>query len=209
MHETIRQFETNLQRARQLGFIYQALREQVAPAVELDELLRGELVLSVSAVDCYVHDVVRRGMMTVFRLGRGEPNEYLNFQVSLGFVKRLLVADEDHERLACFEEEVRRLQVYRTFQSADNISQALSLIGVQAVWELVAQRLGTAPSDVKTRLNLVVERRNRIAHESDIDPTLGIGDKFPIDYHMVEEAVDFLDAVVHALHDTVTATAHA
>jgi hypothetical protein len=60
-------------------------------------------------------------------------------------------------------------------------------------------------TDVRTRLDVIVDRRNRIAHEGDIDPTMGIGEKYPIDFPTVQQAVDFLDSLVHAIQSVAIA----
>ena len=92
-------------------------------------------------------------------------------------------------------------------RTADSISQALTLIGIKGLWDKVGAALSIPASDARTRLNIIVDRRNRIAHESDIDPTMGLGTKYPIDYPMMHEAVEFLNSVVHVIHATVIAEA--
>ncbi len=206
MHRAIEQFELNLQSASQLGLIYSAFVEKVTAAINLDELLRAELVLAVGAVDCYVHDVVRIGMTRFFAVTSNEPSAYLNCAVSLGFAKRIATTPES-DRCALVEEEIRRLHGFKTFQNADNISQALALIGVQGIWDKVGRTLSLPSFDVKRRLDIIVDRRNRIAHESDIDPTSGIGTKYPIDYPTIHQVIEFLDRMVRAIHSTVLSEA--
>ena len=203
MNRALQQFEVNLQSAGQLGLIYLAFADKVTEVIRLDELLRAELVLAVSAIDCYIHDVVRIGMTRCFSAVGGEPNAYLNFGVSLGLAKRIVAEASEPVRLALVEEEIRRLHGFRTFQNAENISQALALIGVKSIWDKVGISLSISSSDVRTRLDIIVDRRNRIAHESDIDPIMGIGMKYPIDHPMVQQAVDFLERIVKAIHSTV------
>jgi hypothetical protein len=120
-------------------------------------------------------------------------------------MKKLLLASSDTEKLNLFEQEIRRLHAYRTFQTAENISQALSLIGIKAVWDKVGAILGMNSSDARIQLDLVVDRRNRIVHESDVDPSLGIGNKYPIDFALVDKAVGFLNSVVHTIHQIAEA----
>lgn len=203
MNRAIQQFEVNLQSARQLGLIFLAFADKVTEAIRLDELLRAELVLAVSAVDCYIHDIVRIGMTRCFSAIGGEPNAYLNFGVSLGLAKQIAAETSEPVRLTLVEEEIRRLHGFRTFQNAENISQALALIGVKSIWDKVGVLLSIPSIDVRTRLDIIVDRRNRIAHESDINPTMGIGMKYPIDHPMVQKAVDFLERMVRAIHSTV------
>lgn len=205
MNRAIQQFETNLDSLKQLGVIYLAFVDKVTQAISLDELLRAEFVLAVGALDCYVHDLVRIGMSGFFKAGKGESNAYLNFVVSLDFMKKLLLASSGTDKLNLFEQEIRRLHAYKTFQMAENISQALSFIGIKAIWDKVGPKLGMNSSDVRIQLDLIVDRRNRIVHESDVDPSLGIGDKYPIDFPLVDRAVGFLNSVTHAIHQIALA----
>jgi hypothetical protein len=205
MNRAIQQFAINLQSAKQLGIIYLAFVDKLTPAISLDELLRAEIVLAVSALDCYIHDIVRMGMLAAFKAGTGEPNAYLRFGVSLEFVKKLLSANTEDEKLIFFEHEIRQLHGFRTFQTADNISQALSFIGIKKIWEKVSAIIGITSADVRTKLDLIIGRRNCIAHESDIDPTLGIGSKYSIDYPLIEKILEFLEIVVGAIHTTAKA----
>jgi len=205
MNRAIEQFESNLESARQLGVIYSAFCDRVTEAVQLDELLRAEIVLAVSALDCYVHDVVRIGMARSLCVSSGEPDAYLKFGVSMQFVKHVLRASSANDKATLFDQEVRRLHGFKTFQNADSISQAFSLLGVARLWDKTADGLGIRCPDVKVQLNLVVDRRNKIAHEADIDPSSGVGTKYPIDFPTVQQSVDFLDSLVHQMQTVVLA----
>ncbi len=198
----IQQFKANLNEVKKLGVMYVAFVDNLSGVMSLDELLRSEFVLSVGALDCYIHDLVKIGMGLAFIAGYGESNAYLNFGVSLDFVKKQRSALSDDDRLILFEQEIRRLHGYKTFQTADAISQALSLIGIKTVWDKVGRTLSMDTVDVRDQLDLIVDRRNRIAHESDVDPTLGIGNKYPIDSALVDETVEFLNSIAHAIHQT-------
>jgi hypothetical protein len=123
MNRAIQQFEVNIQSASQLGIIYSALEHKVTAVIKLEELLRAELVLAVSAVDCYIHDIVRIGMTNFFVAAGGESNAFINFPVSLGFVKKISAAPL-LDRAALVEEEIRRFHGYKTFQNADSEGNA-------------------------------------------------------------------------------------
>jgi hypothetical protein len=53
---------------------------------------------------------------------------------------------------------------------------------------------------IKQQLREIVKRRNQIAHEADIDPSFGLGNRWPIDELMVNDAVDFIEEVVESIH---------
>lgn len=55
-----------------------------------------------------------------------------------------------------------------SYQSVRGIEKALSLVGAKKYWEPISSSLGESVTDIKTRLNTIANRRNRIVHEGDI-----------------------------------------
>ena len=88
-----------------------------------------------------------------------------------------------------------------SFQRPDRISDAVRLVAVVpgGLWPAVAEKgsFGDA-AEVKTRLNLIVDRRNAIVHEDDKDTQ---GNRKPIDKPLVVEALETLETVVAALDE--------
>jgi hypothetical protein len=68
------------------------------------------------------------------------------------------------------------------------------------LWDEVATKLGNPAKDVKQQLSAIVDRRNKIAHEADIDPTFGIGSRWYIDKVLVNDAIDFIEEVIESIH---------
>jgi hypothetical protein len=62
--------------------------------------------------------------------------------------------------------------------------------------------LGTTTKEIKTSLLLIVDRRNKIAHEADIDPSFP-GQRWPIDSVLVEDTLDKLDAIARAIFKAI------
>jgi RiboL-PSP-HEPN len=54
--------------------------------------------------------------------------------------------------------------------------------------------------DIKQQLDSIVDRRNKIAHEADINPTFNIGNRWDIDEVLVSEAVDFIEKLIENIH---------
>jgi hypothetical protein len=71
------------------------------------------------------------------------------------------------------------------------------------LWDEVATKLGKSAKDVKQQLSAIVDRRNKIAHEADIDPTYSIGNRWNIDEVLVGDAVDFIEQVVESIHQVL------
>jgi RiboL-PSP-HEPN len=63
--------------------------------------------------------------------------------------------------------------------------------------------MGKTTKELKQQLNSIVDRRNKIAHEADIDPTFNIGNRWYIDELLVGEAVDFVEQVVESIHQVL------
>ncbi len=201
MNTAIDQFKRNIESAKSLAFIYNTLKDKLIPPIDLSEILRAELVLAVAAVDCFIHDLVRMRMSEIFQASDNPPDAFLNFDISVKTAKEIIAAPTEDERIKFFEKEIRRRHGYRTFQRSENISQALSLIGVKAVWHKAGERLGLPSTDIKNRLDMIVQRRDRIAHESDIDPSLG--DKYPIDLTKVNDSIKSLEDIVDTVYSVI------
>ena len=59
MQSALDQFYISIQRVRDLIALHHSLTAQTTSAVDLSDILRSALVLAVSALDYYIHEVVR------------------------------------------------------------------------------------------------------------------------------------------------------
>ncbi len=141
MQSALDQFRISIGRVRDLIALHNSVKAQSTDTLDVSDMLRAALVLAVSALDYYVHEVVTLGMLEIHRGQRSEPNSSANttqsafsrFQVSLG----------------------------------------------------------------------IVDRRNKIAHEADIDPTFNIGSRWNIDELLVSDAVNFIEILVENIHSVL------
>ena len=83
MLNTMQQFRENIERVRALGGMYQALQQLTTPAMDVTDLLRAQIVMAVSALDSYIHEITRVGMLEVYSGGRPRTSAFLQFEVSL------------------------------------------------------------------------------------------------------------------------------
>ncbi len=95
---------------------------------------------------------------------------------------------------------MRQQHEFLSFQQPDKIAAAFRLVTDCPVWETVGASLGDRPDDVKRRLKLIVDRRNKIVHEADTDPTPPRS-RYPINEPLVSRSLDFLENLVAALAD--------
>jgi hypothetical protein len=199
MQSAIDLFRISIGRVRDLIAVHNSLKAQASSVLDLSDMLRAALVLAVSALDYYIHEVVRIGMLEIHRGERPEPPGFSAFQISLGNARAGINAGQNID--SWLEDEIRQRHSYKSFQQPEAIADAIRLICDKKLWEEVSTNMSRPAKDIKQQLNLIVDRRNKIAHEADIDPTLSIGNRWPIDELLVNEAVDFIEQVVESIHN--------
>lgn len=89
------------------------------------------------------------------------------------------------------------------YQSPKSVEYAMTLINLKKVWHKVGVKLGMPSQDVTLKLGLIIQRRNKIAHEADIHDLVSM-DKTPIDRSDVDDTFAFLDQIVTAIEDIQT-----
>jgi len=201
MQSAIDLFRISIARVRALIAVHNSLKAQASSVLDLSDMLRAALVLAVSALDYYIHEVVRIGMLEIHRGQRPEPPAFSRFQISLGSARTGINAGQNID--SWLEDEIRQRHSYKSFQQPNAIADAIRLICDKKLWEEVSTNMGRVAQDaedIKNQLSLIVDRRNKIAHEADIDPTLSIGNRWPIDELLVNETVDFIEQVVESIH---------
>ena len=62
--------------------------------------------------------------------------------------------------------------------------------------------MGRPAIDIKNELTLIIDRRNKIAHEADIDPSFP-GERWPIAAADVEVVIDFILDVCEAINEVL------
>lgn len=199
MQETIISFRANATRIRATLDLYSALRAQLTHAVDLSDILRVVLVLTVSGLDRFIHDLVRAGMIEVWAKRRPATPAFSRFQISLEAADTLA---NGMDRSAWLESVVRERHGYLSFQQPDRIQDALRLFSSSDVWQAIGSRIGVGAGHVKQRLKLLVDRRNKIVHEADLDPSYP-SSRWPIDEVLVSEAIEFISVVCETIHDVV------
>lgn len=200
MQVAIDQFRVNIVRVRNLGVIYNTLNAQTTAAIDLSDILRSELVMAVSALDHYIHEIVRLGMLEIYRGTRPETSAFLRFQISLEGVRQVVSAPTSDNWL---DNEIRERHSWRSFQQANHIADAIRLISDISLWEQVSNYLGIPTQDVRQQLNFIADRRNKIVYEADMDPT-PYDTQWPIDEVLVDDAINFIEQIAETIYDLLT-----
>jgi len=158
-----------------------------APALDLTDLYRQSLAGAVSALDTCVHSVVRTGILLQLQ-GFG-PALGAQLPVSVDLFRRWYGGDGS--ALNEIELAVRLAHGRWTMQFANDIADAVKLVSARPLWVSIAGGDKNLAGNLKTSLNVIVGRRNKIAHESDLDPSTGT--KWPIDSLLAIAAIDLLE----------------
>ncbi len=195
MKTPLDQFDENIGRARTLSGLADSLLAITTDAVDLTDIYRASLVLGVSALDHFVHEFVRIGMLEVHRGSRPATNAHLSFKVPLSAARAGISNSAQDDWL---DETVRDAHSWISFQQPDKIADAIRLVSAIKLWDGVAREMGAEAKAVKVSLAAIVDRRNKIAHEADIDPT-NPGHRWPIDGVLVNNALSYITSVVHAI----------
>jgi hypothetical protein len=78
MQSALDQFRISISRVRDLIALHNSVKAQATGALDVSDMLRAALVLAVSALDYYVHEVVTLGMLEIHRGQRPEPTSSAN-----------------------------------------------------------------------------------------------------------------------------------
>lgn len=183
--------------------VARAVDETTTDALDVAEILRSALVMSVSALDKFVHDAVRYELVQAWLGRRARGVGFPKFKVPLDRVDEAMALPRS---VAWLEEEVTTQHELLAFQHPDRITDAVRLVCCQPLWPTVAALLRIDVQDAKRHLLLVVDRRNKIVHEFDMDPTTP-GARWPITYDMVEAAVELIAIYGDAIYQVIDSDA--
>ena len=203
MNSALEQFKSNIERTRIVFGIHDTLKTQTTGVLDISDILRSALVMAVSALDQYIHEIVRLGILEIHRSERNITIPSSKFNVSLGSVRQCLINPSD---ISWLDNEIRERHSWQSFEHPDKIADAIRLISDISLWETVASDLGYDADYIKQRIKLIVDRRNKIAHEADIDPSFP-NTRWPIDDQMVIETVTFIEQVVLSIHKAIAKAA--
>ena len=212
-------FEEGIRETRKMSTVYDHfINDLHIPHDEVADILRAQIVNAVSVLDRFVHELVNIGVVETFMGTRVKTLKFLNqpFKAetlikSIEFSKPGFIpasANENPQYL--IENEMREKMSFLAFEAPDKVRDALSYIWdekhkMQAIAVDMALP-GATDNDkqkyLEQRLQLIVDRRNQIAHEGDIDPSLN--KKRRVDKKMSSDAIDFIEKFGESIYKKVT-----
>lgn len=193
--------------ARARGLLRSSTLTEVAPRTR-EDLRRLALVMGVVAVDAYMHWAVFRRLSEVRREGE-LPKALRQLQVpfdELAFLAEATVAARrrgvDSRPWVQLKNAAQKCLLRKTLQSSRGVGDAMAMVGINDGWKSVATAMNLKAEEVKSRLDMIVDRRNQIVHEGDLarQSRPRRVRRNPIGRLEVEGDLVFLESLVNALH---------
>lgn len=171
--------------------------------IDTTELLRAEIVMLISALDHYVHQVVKEAVVDIFSRNNNTKN-LERLSIPLDKILILFSIEKEDERLRFLGHVVQDVISKDSYQSVKGIEFALGAIKVDKIWSKLSTLFSMESDEIKKRLGVIVHRRNKIAHESDIDPTTYL--KRSISQVEVHDNIEFIEKLVFYLDTLIEAS---
>lgn len=190
----IEQFQRNIGHTRDLLALGRAVDATTTEALEIGDIQRAAIVMAVSALDHYVHEKARVGMQEILTGTRQTTDAFERFPLTM----KLALEAGQNPTESWLDDAIRSQHGHRPFLKTDDIAGAMRLISGIQLWNEVASELHRDVATVKVELKAIVDRRNKIAHEADVDPT-SPERRWPISDTMAASAVDYIEQVVEAI----------
>lgn len=218
MNNAWNEFHFSLIEVKKIRAIYDHMVNVVhLPKEDAMDLLRAQLVNVVSALDRFLHEIVRIGIVESFSLSRNGTGKFNNFSLSSRTVIKILALEkqttppqsvEDDKSYWINKEVIENLKTL-SFQHPNKIKDALSYIWAEEhKWLVIAKAInlpGTTDNDkqkyLEQTLTLISERRNQIVHEADVYPSTNT--KRLINANEVDDIITFIEKFVNEVYSKV------
>lgn len=191
-------FDEQVSSLQMLSSVYSYMKQN-AIYMDTDALLRAEYVLLVSSFDSYIHNIVRRKIRDNFFSSDHLPED---LGVSIEVVRLMREDGTESGQKLLLDSYLNKLLSKDSYQSPKSIDYALGLIGINKIWSASVSTFGDTAENVKKRMALIVQRRNQIAHEADIDSSTGLPRTILLE--TVKECGTFLQTLVGVIDAQIT-----
>lgn len=201
MQRAYDQFQDNMKYIKELDALFIHLKDNLHLPNDLTDILRAEWVYCVSALDKLVHELVRIGMIEAFQGTRIQTNKFLSFGVTTNTLTSSLAGTVPPPEY-WFEQEIIERHKTLAFQAPEKIADALSLIWNEGhKWQALAIATGIDQATLTTQLKTIINRRNQIVHESDLDLVTGIRNN--IDKTDIDDVITYIEKLSEAIFNAV------
>ena len=203
------QFTRNFKHIREIDALYKFLQDTLLLSTDLSDLLRAQIVYSVSALDALIHEFIRIGMLLQFQGKRNTTEKFKSFTITTHSILNIQASIATSPATISlpppeyyYELEIVMKNRNNAFQDPEKISDGLSLIwNEKHKWQVIAAQIGSDEQTIKQTLRNIVLRRNQIVHEADNDIQTGLKNK--IDYNDVQISTSFIETLGAGLYEVL------
>lgn len=194
-------FEHSISRAREMINLFDAL-SLIRPTAINDDALRAAYFQAVSSFDFYVHEVVSAESNHRFRNSIRTRNIHIPMEM-------YIISDQE-QRLNAVNAFLRERNSYKAFVDPSKLAEILSCF-IENPWDRIASEHlrehpeGPDKNGLKAQLKSIWGRRNKIAHEADVNPTLSGVALWPMEKADTELTIDFLVGIGRTLPIVISA----
>ncbi len=167
-------FRTNLRRSRKAVYLYDKQRRKGEGHNKIADLLRMSLVMSLSSLDAYMHQVISDNLVSFIKRNLRSSDRY-NRLGGIDKLAREIFNPIDYLQMfgrsrpfVQFKKRLEEALLLRTYQSPEGIEHALRLFGVARFWEDFENSYrSNRKKEAPKLLQVFYERRNEIVHQMD------------------------------------------
>ncbi len=221
MKDTIKTFNVCIRDIQKMRGLYIFLRNhyKIAPE-ELSDLLRSELVNLVSAMDRFIHEFVRIGIINSYTSKLPQTDKCKSIPIKFSTLNKVMECQSRGTPPTCNEEtveywlnnEITTILRSMSFQKIDKIKDALSYIWnldhkIPAIMDKMHYSFPEATSNanqkfLEKKIDLIVTRRNQIVHEADYD--ISVNSKQTIDVNWLDDTILFVKEFVYSIYENIS-----
>lgn len=197
MKKSYEKFEQIIKDTKNADSTYGYICRVVKPPFDYSDLLRWQWAQVVSALDKFVHDLIRSGMLLIYQGRIPSTQKFKTFSITFEIL--LEIKSNPTQELQIIEKHIALANGYKSFQFPEKIAEGLSLIwNENQKWEKISAKMGQDVHTVKTLLKNIVIRRNQITHEGDY---AGYSlSRQPISESDTKEVVEFIEKLGKSIY---------
>jgi hypothetical protein len=128
--------------------------------------------MRVSALDLYVHEAISQNLLKIFQGIRPVCPGYSKLQISSDSLMRIHANGPGHVSDTTFDLEIRTKLARVTYQLPDDIANGIKMVSPIELWNEIASHNGSEAGVLRGALTQIVNRRNKIVHEGDMQPSV-------------------------------------
>lgn len=222
MNAALNRFITEIDEAKALTGVYDHLVNTLGftPGSDVaSTILRHQLVIGISALDLYLHTIVRLGIIEIYNGTRVPTKKFKSHPMKAEILMKIVELEKNPIPMPTSPEELphgiisaefQAQMKTNAFQDPEKIKDALSYIWNEDHKFIVIARTAGFPGandnqkekNMRQRMKLLCERRNQIVHENDKDLTTFT--RRTIDRDEIADSLDFIKTVGVTIGTQVT-----